>query len=317
MANKMNRKKISIIVPCYNEEKNVLPAYHALTKVMSGCNKYNYELIFVDNGSLDDTKGNIKKITKKDKKTKGIFLSRNFGPESSAKAGIDYATGDAFTAIAADLQDPPEIIPKFIKKWENGYDIVFGSYIKAKDNIFMTFIRSFFYKIFKSMADVDVPVNVSGFGLFDKKVLIALKGMNEKYRFGRSLVIWLGFKKTYIPYEKRCRMRGKSSYSFFDYLHHAERGLFGFSYFPLDIMVYGGFLLTFFSFLFIICYLYWVIAYGNPINASIPLMLAIFFFGGILLLAISIIGKYIQVIVEETKDRPNYIIDETINLKVG
>ncbi len=147
-----------------------------------------------------------------------------------------------------------------------------------------------------------------GFGLYDKKVIFALKSLPEKYRFERGLAAWVGFKRFYVEYDRKKRQFGKSSYNFFDYIKHAERGVFGFSYLPLDLMVYGGFLLTLFSFLFIIGYLFWVIAYGNPINASIPLLLAIFYFGGILLLALSIIGKYIQVIVEETKNNLKHLL---------
>lgn len=309
-------KKISISIPCYNEEDNIDIAYEALKNVFKKINKYDYEFIFVDNGSLDKTRELILKIAKKDKKVKGIFLSKNFGPESSGRAGLDYATGNAFVGIGCDLQDPPELIPQFIKRWEDGYDVVMGVYKKADENILMKFIRGMFYKLFNKISDTQIPSNAVGFGLYDKKVVSSLKSLPEKYRFERGLTAWVGFKKTFIFYERKKRMRGKSSYSFIDYIKHAERGIFGFSYLPLDLLVYGGFLLTFFSFIFIAGYLYWVIAYGNPINASIPLLLAIVFFGGINLLGISVIGKYIQVIVEETKNRPIYIVEDTVNIQL-
>jgi len=306
-------KKISICVPCYNEEKNVNVAYSTLKKVMGSLKKYEYELIFVDNGSLDRTRQLITKIAKKDKKVKGIFLSRNFGPESSGQAAFDHATGDAIIGIPADLQEPPSMIPKFIKKWEEGYDIVLGVYKKTADNIFMKLIRKFYYYLLKNMSFIDIPQNSTGFGLFDRKVLLAMKQLPEKYRFGRAILAWVGFKRAFLPYVRQKRLAGKSSYNFFDYVKHAERGFFGFSYLPLDLMVYGGFLVTIISFLFIFGYLFWVFVFGNPINASIPIMLGIVFFGGVQLLAISVIGKYIQVIVEETKNRPIYIVEETIN----
>jgi len=307
------KKTISICIPCYNEEENIVSTYSTLKNFLTKNIKYDYELIFVDNCSLDKTRSLILEIAKKDKKVKGIFLSRNFGPESSGHAALDYATGDGIVVIAADLQDPPELILQFIKKWEEGYDIVQGTYKKTSDNLIMKFIRKLYYYIQKNVSFVDMPQNSTGFGLFDRKVLLAMRLLPEKYRFGRGILGWVGFKRTFIPYERKKRLRGKSSYNFFDYLKHAERGIFGFSYLLLDLMVYGGFLLTLFSFLFIIGYLYWVIAYGNPIKASIPLMLAIVFFGSVLLLAMSILGKYIQVIVEETKNRPVYIVDEVIN----
>lgn len=306
-------KKISVVVPCYNEEKNVDIAYSTLKKVMVSLKKYDYELIFVDNGSLDKTRQLITKIAKKDKKVKGIFLSRNFGPEASGRAGLDHATGDAFIGISCDLQDPPELILKFIKKWEEGFDIIFGVYESLDDNELMKFFRGMFYKLFNKIANVEIPANAVGFGLLDKKIMKALKSLPEKYRFERGLTSWVGFKKAYVSYKRKKRERGTSSYKFIDYIKHAERGIFGFSYMILDIMVYSGFLLVFLSFLFVAGYLYWVVAFGNPINASIPIMIGIVFFGGVQLLAISIIGKYIQVIVEETKARPIYIVEDTIN----
>jgi dolichol-phosphate mannosyltransferase len=218
--------------------------------------------------------------------------------------------------LPCDLQDPPELIPKLIKEWEKGFELVLAQYKKTKDSFFMTFMRKFFYFLFKKISNIEVPINVSGFGLYDKKVIIAIKSLPEKFRFGRGLSVWVGFKRTYINYERVERQRGKSSYkSFFDYLKHSERGVFGFSYLPLDLMVYLGFILTLFSFLFIVGYLFTVFIFGNPITASIPIMLAVVFFGGINLLALSIIGKYIQVIVEETKNRPVYIVDKKINFK--
>jgi dolichol-phosphate mannosyltransferase len=307
-------KKISISIPCYNEEKNVISAYKSLKTVMNKTKKYDYELIFIDNGSTDNTRKLINNIAKKDKKVKCIFLSRNFGPESSGQAGMDYATGDAFIGIGCDLQDPPELILKFIKKWEEGYDIILGVYEKLEENIFMKYMRSAFYKIFNKISNIQIPKNAIGYGILDKKVIDSIKMLPEKYRFSRGLLAWVGFKKAFISYKRRERKRGKSSYSFFDYIKGAERGIFGFSYLPLDLMVYSGFLITILSFIFIISYLYWVFVFGNPINASIPLMLAIVFFGGINLLGISILGKYIQVIVEETKNRPVYIVESTVNV---
>lgn len=305
--------KISICVPCFNEEENIVVMYESLKKIANKNKKYVFEIIFTDNKSQDNTRRLIRKLAKKDKQVKGIFLSRNFGSESSGQAALNYANGDAFIAISCDFQDPPEMINMFIKKWEEGYDVVMGSYTSNQEGFLMTNIRKFFYKILKKIASTNIPVNVTGFGLLDRKVVLALRSLPEKYRFARGLTAWVGFKQTYIPYQRKKRERGKSSYNLFDYIKQAERGFFGFSYLSLDLMVYGGFLLVLFSFLFIIGYLYTVIFIGNPIKASIPLMLAIVFFGGIQLLAISIIGKYIQVIVEETKNRPMYIVEDTVN----
>jgi len=176
-------------------------------------------------------------------------------------------------------------------------------------------LRKNFYKLFKRISDIDIPVNAVGTGLLDRKALNILRQLPEKYRFFRGLRAWIGFKTAYVYYNRRKRQLGKSSYRIFDYFKHAERGLFGFSYLVLDLMVYAGFILVFLSFLFIIGYLMLFFLYGNPIKGAVTILVAIVFFGGIQLLAISIIGKYIQVITEETKNRPIYIVDETINIK--
>lgn len=312
-----NIKNITIGIPCFNEEKNVLEMYEETKKIIDKIKNYKFNFLFVDNGSLDKTREKINILVNKDKSVKGVFLSRNFGPEASGQAVYDFCEdeSDALITLPCDLQDPPSLIPRFIEQWENKHDLVFAQYKKTQDSRFMTFCRKSFYSLFKKISNIDVPVNVSGFGLFDKKVVKAIKSLPEKFRFGRGLSIWVGFKKTFITYERVERKRGKSSYSIFDYIKHSERGVFGFSYLPLDAMVYLGFIITVLSFLFIIIYLGTVFIFGNPIKASITLMLAVVFFGGVNLLALSIIGKYIQVIMEETKNRPVYIVDEKINFK--
>lgn len=309
------KKKISIAIPCFNEEKNISSLYKRIDLVTRKLKKYQFEFIIVDNKSTDNTKAAILRLAKKDKRIKGLFLSRNFGPEASATASYTYATGDAVIAIAGDMQDPPELIPQFVNAWENGKDIVFGVYTNAIDPFFITWMRKAFYRIFKSISNIDVPVNATGFGLVSRKALNAFLSLPEKFRFSRGILSWVGFNRSYIYYKRMPRSAGNSSYNTFGYMKHAERGLFGFSYLILDAMVYCGFVLVLFSFLFIVGYLYTVVVIGNPIKASIPTLLAIVFFGGIQLLAISVIGKYIQVIVEETKARPVFIVDETVNIK--
>lgn len=312
-----NIKNITIGIPCFNEEKNVVEMYEETKKIINGINNYSFDFLFVDNGSTDKTRDKINFLIKKDKKVRGVFLSRNFGPEASGQAVYDFfeEKSDALITLPCDLQDPPSLIPRLIEQWENKYDLVFAQYKKTQDSRFMTFARKSFYSLFKKISNIDVPINVSGFGLFDKKVVKAIKSLPEKFRFGRGLSIWIGFKRTFITYERRGRQRGRSSYKLFDYVKHSERGVFGFSYLPLDLMVYFGLIITLLSFVFIIGYLFTVFVFGNPITASIPIMLAVVFFGGVNLMALSIIGKYVQVIVEETKNRPVYIVDEKINFK--
>ena len=312
----MKKKLITILVPCYNEEENVIHTYNLLKKITQKISSCRFEFIFVDNGSNDRTKYLIKKLAGKDKSLIGIFLSRNFGPEGSGQAGYDAAHGDALIGLAADLQDPPDMIPKFIRMWQKGFDAVIGIYKNKSDDNFVIFnLRKAFYFIFHKIASIDVPVNSTGYGIYGSKILNALKLLPEKYRFTRGLTAWVGFNKTYLFYEKRKRTRGISKYNFYQYMKVAERGLFGFSYLPLDIMIYFGILLVLLSFIFILFYIIYVSIFGNPIKGSVTLLVSILFFGGIQLLSTSIIGKYIQVIMEETKRRPVYIIDETVNYK--
>ena len=313
----MSQKKlVSIGAPCFNEELNIIPFYQELTKIINKIEKYDFELIFVDNGSTDNTRDKIRKLAAKDKRIVCVFLSRNFGPEASGQAALDYVSGDVFITMACDLQDPPDLILKFLKKWEEGYGVVFGIYTKSEDNFIITLMRKVFYLVYKKISNINVPVNATGYSLIDNKVIRALKTLPEKYRFVRGLKVWVGFKTAYIYYKKGNRKHGKSSYNIFDYLHHAERGIFGFSYLLLDLIIYLGFILVGLSFLFIIVYLFLFFLFGNPIKGAVTILVAIVFFGGIQLLAISIIGKYIEVIVEETKNRPMYIIEDTVNLKL-
>lgn len=308
-------KTISFVIPCHNEERNIPILYREILRIINPFRKYLFEFVFVDNGSTDDTKKEILRLSRKDKRVIGIFLTRDFGPESSAQAGYEHTRGDAVIGIACDLQEPPELITQFIRKWEEGYKNVLGIYTKVEDYPLLTILRKIFYKIFKSVANISVPVNTSGYGLMDRQVLDTLISFPEKYRFLRGLNAWTGFKTAYITYERGKRKYGSSSYRLYDYLKHAERGVFGFSYLILDLMVYLGFILVILSFLFIFIYILITLILKLTPSLTLTVVSAIIFFGGLQLLAISIIGKYIQIIVEETKRRPNYIVEETVNYK--
>ncbi|MFA6532855.1 MAG: glycosyltransferase family 2 protein [Patescibacteria group bacterium] len=309
----INKKILSIVVPTFNEEGNIKYAYTEISRVMKKTSKYNYEIIFVDNYSTDKSREIIKTLTKKDKRVTAIFLSRNFTSEYSSHAAMKQAIGDILTIVDCDLQDHPEVIPKFLKKWEEGYPVVVGVRNVINDTFLMKYVRKLFYVVFKKMANIEMPLNAGTFCLLDRKVLNVIIDLPEKNRFFRGLRAWVGFKTAYVEYERRVRKFGKTKNSFYDYIRDAQRGLLGFSFIPLDLMSTIGFLITFISFILAVGYLSWVIFFGNPINASIPIMLSIFVFGGIQMLGISIVGKYIQIVFEEVKNRPSYIIDEILN----
>lgn len=307
------KKILSIIVPTYNEQENIEYAYLELKKLLRTIPKYDYEIIFVDNYSSDRSRQLIKKITQKDKKVTAIFMSRNFTSEYSSHAAMKQAIGDLLTIVDCDLQDHPSELPKFIKKWEQGYQVVVGVRNVINDTFLMTTVRKLFYILFKKLAHIDMPLNAGTFCLLDRKALNVIVNLPEKNRFFRGLRSWAGFKTVYVNYVRRERKFGKTKNTLFDYLRDAQRGLLGFSFVPLDIMTSLGFFLVILSFLFLIGYLAVVLIFGNPIRAQIPLLLAIVFFGGIQMLAISIVGKYIQIIFEEVKSRPSYVIDEILN----
>lgn len=308
----MAKKTISIGIICFNEEENVPLVFQALSKLADREKKYNFEFVFVDNSSTDKTREEIKKVAGKSKKVVGVFLSRNFGPESSSQASLDYATGDAFILYEGDMQDPPEAISQFLRQWEKGFDVVVGIRTKIEDTPFMTVVRKLYYRVFRAVSDIEVPVDAGSFGLIDKKVMAAICKMPEKYRFFRGLRAWVGFKTTFIKYHRLKRIRGKSSYNFFSYIHHAERSFFGFSYLPLDVIVYLGLILVLLSLIWVIALLISFLFFDQAAKDSTIILFSIILFGGVQLLALSVIGKYIQVIVEETKNRPVYIVEELL-----
>lgn len=313
MKSRKHKKLISVIIPCYNEQDNVREAYRTVSQVIrSTRSSYRFEYIFIDNGSTDGTRKEIAKVKARHREVRGVFLSRNFGPESSTQAGFDFARGDAVIWYAADMQEPAQLIPTFIQKWEAGFDSVIGVYTKLQDSFLMVILRRSFYFVMKHISNVDIPINSSGFGLYSRRVVAAMTALPEKNRFGRGIRAWVGYPTAFVRYGRRARVHGKSSYSIMAYFQHAERSVFGFSYLPLDMLVYAGFSLTIVSFLFIIGYIGANIFYRQPIRGGVAILVAIVCFGGINLLALSIIGKYIQVIVEETKARPTYIVDKVI-----
>jgi dolichol-phosphate mannosyltransferase len=307
------KKILSIIIPTYNEEENIEYAYIELRKMMKTIPKYDYEFVFVDNASIDHSREIIRKLAKKDKKVTALFMSRNFTSEYSSQAAMKQAIGSAVTVVDCDLQDPPSVIPKFVKEWEKGAQVVIGIRKKINDTPLMIIIRKSFYIIFKKLANIDMPLDAGSFCLLDRKVMEVINNLPERNRFFRGLRAWVGFKVAEVVYERKSRIRGTSKNNIVDYIRDSQRGLLGFSFVPLDLMTTFGLLLTLISFIFLILYLAIVLFLGNPIRAQIPLFMAIIFFGGIQMLAISILGKYIQIIFEEVKQRPTYIIDEILN----
>ena len=306
------KKLISVVIPCFNEEENIENTYKVVKEIVSKIPKYAFEIVFVDNGSEDRSAELMKKLAEQKEGVVAVLLSRNFGPESSGLAGLTQAKGDAVVLMAADLQDPPELIPEFIEKWEEGFDMVLGQVKSTHDGKVMLAIRRGFYRFLRRTSYIDIPLNVTGFGLIDRKVNDAIVAMPERSRFYRGLLALAGFKQAYVQFVRPERQFGKTSYNFMGYIKHAEKGLFSFTTVPLDTITFLGVILVGLSVLAIIVYLFWVFVFGNPITGSITLFLSIVFFGSMNLLAVSIVGKYIGIIFEEAKNRPHFIVREVV-----
>lgn len=309
------KKIVTIGIPCFNEEENVERTYNATRTILKRAPDYLFKFLFVDNGSSDETRKKILKVIKRDKTARGVFLSRNFGFEASVAALMHNAVGEAIVILPCDLQDPPELILKFIKKWEQGYNIVAGRYLNTQEDVLTTLLRRIFYYIFKKISDLDIPVNTSEFSLLDRKALDALRTLPEKFRFFRGLRVWIGFKVAFVKYHRKKRLYGSSAYNWISYFKYSERGIYGFSYLLLDIMMYATLFLVCLSSLLVGIYIGYHSIWGIPYEILPTILLAMFFLTSLLLFGMGILGKYIQVLVEEAKQRPVYVIDKIVGAK--
>lgn len=308
-----HRKLISVVVPMYYEEEVAKECYKRLQETMN-ISEYDYELIFVNDGSKDKTEEILTEIACSNKNVKVINFSRNFGHQAAVSAGIDNAKGDAVVLIDADLQDPPELILDMIKTWEKGYDVVYAKRKKRKGETWFKLITAkYFYRFLNHMSEVDIPKDTGDFRLMDRKVVEAFKCLTERNRFIRGLVSWLGFNQTYLEYQRNERFAGKTKYPLKKMLKFASDGIIAFSTKPLKFVSKLGFLTTVLSFILLVYSI--VIKIVDPKTAVgwSSLMVAITFFSGIQLLSLGIVGEYVARIYDESKNRPLYIIKSTLN----
>lgn len=308
----MINKKISVVIPCFNEQENILPMYHRLRKILDKLTK-KYEIIYVNNGSTDNSDTVFRKLAKKDKKVVVIYLSRNFYKSQGAyTAGMDYATGDVAILIDGDLQDPPELIPKMVEKWQQGFDIVYGVRKKRRGSILRKIGYLLFYRIFNKLSYIDIPLDAGDFSLIDRKVLDVINIMPERDRYIRGLRAWVGFKRTGIEYTRAERKKGTTTNSLIDNFRWAALGIFSFSYVPLELISWLAIFVVIIAAVAIILYtiLYFVI--GAP-TGFLTLLVVVLFLGGIQLLSLSIIAQYLGKMFEEMKGRPKYVISEILN----
>ena len=309
-------KKISIVIPMYYEEEVAKQCYEKVTEVMSSLNNYDYEIIFVDDGSKDKTLEILENIQKNDMKVKIISFSRNFGHQAAVTAGIKYVTGDAAVIIDADLQDPPETIPDMIKLWEEGNDVVYGKRKSREgESRFKLLSAKMFYKVLNALSDVEIPKDTGDFRLVDKKVLDVVNNMPEHNKFLRGLFSWTGFEQKANEYERKERFAGKTKYPLKKMLKLASDGIISFSTKPLKLVINLGIITIFISMAVLI---YSIVSYilklNNLASGWTSIMVAITFFSGVQLLCIGIVGEYIKRIYDETRKRPEYIIKKKINI---
>lgn len=305
---------ISVVVPMYFEEDVAQECYNRLKKVMDD-NKINYEFIFVNDGSTDKTPEILSEIAAADSRAKVINFARNFGHQNAVTAGVDYATGDAIVIIDADLQDPPELIPQMVEKWKEGYEVVYGKRKARKGETFFKLLTAkYFYRFLNYMADIDIPKDTGDFRIIDRKVAEVFKKMTERNRFIRGMMSWVGFRQTYIEYERDERYAGETKYPLKKMLRFASDGIIAFSSKPLRLVTNVG-LFTVLISLGLLLYAIIVKLMGDRTGAGwASIMVAISFFSGIQLLGLGIIGQYIARIYDESKNRPIYIVKDTKNV---
>lgn len=305
----------SFVIPAFNEEENVELIYKRLLELMKKFDK-SFEIIFVDDGSRDNTKEKLTVLASEDKRLKIISLSRNFGHQSALTAGLKYAKGDAIISMDCDLQDPPEIIEQMIEKWKEGCDIVYARRLNfRKDNFVKKLASKFYYKILAHMADIDIPRNVGDFRLISRVVLEEVNQMDEKSRYLRGMVAWTGFKHDFVDYYRPDREHGEPGYSFRKLITLGMNGFLDFSFFPLRV----GFVLGVISIItgtgLMIYQLLDFIINGAYYHLYKWLSVATFIFMGFLFMLMWIIGEYIGKIYNEVRSRPIYIVKEKINIE--
>ena len=305
-------KKISAIIACYRDEQAIPIMHERLSKTFReiGC---GYEIIFVNDGSPDDSERVLRTIAEKDSHVTVITHSRNFSSQNAFLSGMSVATGDAVVLLDGDLQDPPEIIVKFFAKWQEGFDVVYGVRTVRDATLFLRFAYKLFYRIFNKLSYVSVPRDAGDFSLIDRKVVDILIAMPESDMFIRGLRAWVGFKQTGIPYHRPERMFGKTTNNILKNVRWAKKGIFSFSYEPLELVFYLATSVSFVALLAIVLYVILYFRNTDSPRGTSTIIVFILFFSSIQLICVSIIGEYLGRIFEEVKKRPKYIVKDIIN----
>jgi polyisoprenyl-phosphate glycosyltransferase len=304
-------KDLSIIIPIYNEAGNIQVLFERLSNVVRDMN-VNVEYVFVNDGSRDNSIDLIKGLAKTNSEVHYLDFSRNFGHQVAVAAGLDYCTGKSAVIIDADLQDPPELIANLVSKWKEGYEVVYAKRRSREGESFLKkFTAKLFYRTLKRITSINIPVDTGDFRIIDRKVIDVLKKMPEQQKFLRGQISWIGFRQTYIEYDRDERHSGASGYTYKKMLRFALDGITSFSNLPLRFATITGFVVSGIAFLLILYALYERLVTKNYVPGWASLMLAVLFIGGVQLISIGIIGEYISRMSSNIRNRPLYILRET------
>ncbi len=314
----MDKKLISVVVPTYNEQENVVPLTDTLVKIFTEeLPEYNYEIIFIDNHSKDNTKALIRQICSENPNVKAIFNARNFGQMRSPVYGFKQAYGDCVVRLNADFQDPPSLIPTFVREWEKGYKIVIGIKEKTEEGFFMAFVRRQYYKFLRKITDIGHIENFTGFGLFDKAFVDVVRNIHDPMPYFRGMVAEFGFEYKTILYQRPNRRAGKSKNHFYTLYDLAMIGITSYSKVMLRLASFLGFIIGGLSFLVALVYFIMKLVHWDWFRSGIaPLVIGVFFLGGVQLFFIGLLGEYVLAINSRVLDRPLVVEEERLNFNV-
>jgi glycosyltransferase involved in cell wall biosynthesis len=308
----MTKTRYSIIAPCYNEEGNLPELFRRIGEIMEQTGE-SWELVLINDGSVDRTLEIMRELHATDSRVHYIDFARNFGHQIAVTAGIDYAQGDAVIIIDADLQDPPELILEMMEKWLEGYEVVYAVRTERKgESWFKLFTAKLFYRLIYRITDVNIPLDTGDFRLMDRKVVNALKQMKERHRFIRGMTSWVGFKQTGVYYTREERFAGKTKYPFRRMFKFALDAVTSFSFFPLQMAMYLGFIIAGLSALGVIGVIIARLFGNQAFFGQATTLVMVLFLGGVQLISLGIIGEYLGRIYDEVKGRPMYVVNEAV-----
>lgn len=310
-------KKVSLLIPAYNEEETLPLLYDELNKVIADMQGIQFEILFVNDGSSDNTLNILRNLQEKDSRINYISLSRNFGKETAMAAGFDYVKGDAVVILDADLQDPPELIKEMIKYWEDGYDDVYAKRrTREGETWFKKFTSHVFYRLLQKMTRIPIQEDTGDFRLLDRRAVESLKKIREKQRYTKGMFSWIGFNKKEILFDRKPRAAGETKWNYLKLFNLALEGVTSFTTFPLRISTILGIVVSIFSIVYMFIILIKSMIWQDPVQGYPSMMVTILFLGGVQLISLGIIGEYVGRIFNETKYRPLYIVDEHNNEKI-